>query len=47
MALVYLKCSDLVIPLNNRPQMTPEQAAAARKTAYVLRKLREASPVPV
>jgi hypothetical protein len=46
MALVYLKCSDLVIPLNNRPQMTSEQAAAARKTANELRKLREASPVP-
>ena len=46
MALIYLKCSDLVIPLNNRPQMDPEQAAVARKTANERRKLREAAPVP-
>jgi len=25
MALIYLKCSDLVIPLNNRPQPSPER----------------------
>ena len=25
-ALIYLKCSDLVIPLNNRPQMSAEKA---------------------
>ena len=45
-ALVYLKCSDLVIPLNNRPQMTAEQAAAERKAANERRKLRQMSPVP-
>ena len=45
-ALIYLKCSDLVIPLFNRPQMTPEKAAAARKTANELRKNREALPFP-
>ena len=45
-ALIYLKCSDLVIPLNNRPQMSAEKAAAARKTANELRKRRQAAPVP-
>ena len=45
-ALIYLKCSDLVIPLNNRPQMSSEKAAAARKTANELRKRRQAEPVP-
>ena len=45
-ALIYLKCSDLVIPLYNRPQRTPEQAAAERKAANELRKLRESSSVP-
>ena len=44
-ALIYLKCSDLVIPLNNRPQMSSEKAAAARKTANELRKRRQAEPV--
>lgn len=46
-ALVYLKCSDLVIPLNNRPQMTAEQATAARQAANERRKIRQMSPVPV
>ena len=46
-SLIYLKCSDLVIPLNNRPQMTAERAAAARKTANEQRRLRQMSPVPV
>lgn len=46
-ALIYLKCSDLVIPLNNRPQMSSEKAAAARKTSNELRKRRQAVPVPV
>ena len=46
-ALIYLKCSDLVIPLNNRPQMTAEQAAVARRTANEQRRLRQMSPVPV
>lgn len=45
-ALIYLKCSDLVIPLHNRCQMTPEQAAAARKAANDARRRREAAAVP-
>lgn len=45
-ALIYLKCSDLVIPLHNRPQMSAEKAAAARNTANELRKRRQAEPVP-
>lgn len=44
-ALIYLKCSDLVIPLFNRPQMSSEKAAAARKTANELRKRRQAEPI--
>ena len=45
-ALIYLKCSDLVIPLHNRPQMSSEKAATTRKTANELRKRRQSSPVP-
>ena len=45
-ALIYLKCSDLVIPLHNRPQMSAEKAATARNTANELRKRRLAGPVP-
>lgn len=45
-SLIYLKCSDLVIPLNNRPQMSPEKAAAVRKIANELRKRRQARLVP-
>ena len=45
-ALIFLKCSDLVIPLFNRPQMSPEKAAAARKTANELRKRRQTQSVP-
>ncbi len=45
-ALIYLKCSDLVIPLHNRPQMTAEKAAAVRKSANELRKSRQEAPVP-
>lgn len=45
-ALIYLKCSDLVIPLHNRPQMSAEKAAAARNTANELRKRRQAEPIP-
>ena len=45
-ALIYLKCSDLVIPLHNRPQMSSEKAAAARNTANELRKRRQAESVP-
>ena len=44
-ALIYLKCSDLVIPLFNRIQMTPEKAAVARNTANELRRKRQASAV--
>lgn len=44
-ALIYLKCSDLVIPLHNRPQMSPEKAAAARNMANELRKHRLREPV--
>ena len=46
-ALIYLKCSDLVIPLHNRPQMSAEKAAAARKASNELRKRRIAEPVPM
>ena len=45
-ALIYLKCSDLVIPLHNRPQMSAEKTAAARNTANELRKRRLTEPVP-
>ena len=45
-ALVYLKCSDLVVPLHNRYQRTPEKASAFRKTANELRKQRDTKPVP-
>ena len=45
-ALIYLKCSDLVIPLFNRVQMTAERAAAARNTANELRRKRKESAVP-
>ena len=45
-ALIYLKCSDIVIPLYNRLQMSSEKAAAARKTANELRKRRQSCPVP-
>ena len=40
-SLIYLKCSDLVIPLNNRPQMESEKAAAARKAANERKKRRQ------
>lgn len=45
-ALIYLKCSDLVIPLFNRIQMTAEKAAAARNTANELRRKRKGSAIP-
>lgn len=32
-ALIYLKCSDLVVPLHNRPQMSVEWAAKVRRKA--------------
>ena len=40
-ALIYLKCSDLVIPLNNRYQPTAEKAAEKRARANDLRHNRE------
>ena len=46
-ALIYLKCSDLVIPLYNRPQMSSEKAAAERRTANELRKRRLSVTAPV
>ena len=46
-ALIYLKCSDLVIPLYNRPQMSSEKAATERRTANELRKRRQSVTVLV
>ena len=40
-ALIYLKCSNLVIPLNNRPQPSPERRTALRLKAAQLRRARE------
>lgn len=40
-ALVYLKCSDLVIPLNNRPQPSAEYQAKMRDAANARRRARE------
>lgn len=40
-ALVYLKCSDIVVPLRNRPQPSKEYLARKRKRANELRRLRE------
>lgn len=44
-ALIYLKCSDLVMPLHNRPQMSAEKASAARAAANESRKRRQAEPL--
>ena len=38
-SLIYLKCSDIVIPLHNRPQMSPERAKWLRELANERRKL--------
>ena len=40
-ALIYLKCSDLVIPLHNRPQSSAERRAAMRLKAADHRRIRE------
>ena len=40
-ALIYLKCSDIVIPLRNRPQPSKEYLARKRERANELRRLRE------
>ena len=46
-ALIYLKCSDLLIPLNNRVQPSPEKRAAIRlKAAERRRKRVEAKRFP-
>ena len=42
-ALIYLKCSDLVIPLNNRPQPPSERRNAMRLKAAEQRRAREIS----
>ena len=43
MALIYLKCSDLVIPLNTRPQPSSERRNVMRRKANDQRKTREAA----
>lgn len=40
-SLIYLKCSDIVIPLCNRPQPSREYLARKRERANELRRLRE------
>ena len=40
-ALIYLKCSDIVVPLCNRPQPSTEYLARKRARANELRRLRE------
>ena len=40
-ALIYLKCSDIVVPLSNRPQPSKEYLARKRARANELRRLRE------
>lgn len=40
-ALIYLKCSDIVVPLCNRPQPSAEYLAKKRARANELRRLRE------
>ena len=40
-ALIYLKCSDIVVPLCNRPQPSAEYLARKRSRANKLRRLRE------
>ena len=40
-SLIYLKCSDIIIPLSNRPQPTEEYLRQKRVHANELRQLRE------
>jgi hypothetical protein len=40
-ALIYLKCSDIVIPLHNRPQPSAEWSRKRREDANRRRKERE------
>lgn len=42
-ALIYLRCSDLVIPLNNRYRPTAQKIRELRAHAAELRKMREAA----
>ena len=42
-ALIYLKCSDLIIPLHNRPSPSKEYLARKRERANELRRMREDS----
>lgn len=42
-ALIMLKCSDLVIPLKNRPQLTQEQLSEMRRKAKEYRERRAAA----
>ena len=39
-SLIYLRCSDLVIPLHNRFRMTPQQAKSRREHANQMRAVR-------
>lgn len=40
-ALIYLKCSDIIVPLSNRPRPSKEYLARKRERANELRRLRE------
>lgn len=40
-ALIYLKCSDIIVPLSNRPQPSKEYLVRKRNRANELRRLRE------
>ena len=40
-ALIYLKCSDLLIPLNNRPQPSAQKRRAMRLEAAQRRRSRQ------
>lgn len=40
-ALIYLKCSDIIVPLCNRPQPSKEYLVRKRERANELRRLRE------
>lgn len=42
-ALIYLKCSDLTVPLNNRPQLSAKKRAEMRLKAAEKRRAREES----
>ena len=46
-ALIYLKCSDIVVPLCNRPRPSEEYIKRKRERANELRRLREEQRRPV